>query len=114
MNVEKLVPFEEVRKRKDANYPTLREVLATMEGASLAGQKELELIISSPGTVVQILSEDTTGFHPAILFCGSIHTHENGNEYVDALCLKKGTLLATEKCWLQDLVLPSFSIALKD
>jgi hypothetical protein len=48
----------------------------------------------------------------AILFCGKVIEHKNGNRYVMALRRQGPTRLVAEKYWLADPLPPSFYVAL--
>ncbi len=115
MNVEKIVPFKENKQRSGAKHLTLRDALAVMKGVQLAGDEALAEALVSPQEAIELLLADQkSDFIPAILFCGDIHLHENGSEYVTALYLKNRSTLITEKYWLDDPLSPSFTLAIAE
>lgn len=112
MKLDIIVPYLEMTPSHN-EIVTLREVLVATSWLTYAGEKQLEIALSTPAeTVARIGTEAEHQYCPALLFCGDIYKHQNGSEYVLALRSKGRSQVVVEKYWLDDPILPTASLAL--
>jgi hypothetical protein len=112
MSVAEIVLYQDERQKN--GFVTVAQALSRNRHLLHAGERELAYFVARPEKVPTILSEGSIATSPVILFCGDIHTHENGNQYVKALYRGKSKGIVVGKYWLADLLPATFHMALLD
>jgi hypothetical protein len=110
MNVAEIVLYQ--GERRENGPVTVAEAMKKTKHFQHAGTREIAYFVAHPEEAPSILSEGAVSASPAILFCGTILTHENGNQYVEALYRQRSKGIVSGKYWLADLLPSTFHMAL--
>ena len=111
MNTTEIVLYQDERQR--FGQITVEQMLRKAASKRHAGHRKMNSLLVSPEKAPAILTDPPdNGECVALLFCGKVLEHENGNKYVMALRREGPSRLVAEKYWLADPLPPTFYVAL--
>jgi hypothetical protein len=110
MKVAEIVLYQDERQK--TGQVTVAEVIKSTKELRHAGSKEIGYFVAHPEKTPDLLLEGPIALSPAILFCGTVLTHENGSKYVEALYREKSKGIVVGKYWLADPLPSTFHMAI--
>lgn len=111
MNTTEIVLYQD--ERQMSGQITVEQMLVKAVRKRHAGHQKMDSLLASPEKAPPILKNKLEdGQCVALLFCGQVIEHENGNKYVMAITRKGRTRLVAEKYWLADPLPATFYVAL--
>lgn len=111
MKTAEIVLYQD--ERQGSGQITVEQMLNKSSRKRHAGHRKMLRLLANPEEAPSVLTHrPVDGQCVALLFCGKVIEHENGNKYVMALRRKSPARLVAEKYWLADPLLPTFYMAL--